>query len=234
MTLYKLTEFDIPAVIGMQFEISDAAAIAFSQALYDSLAQGLPVDAAMAPARRAILAVHTGIAFGTPVHFLRATESRLFDLEPPSQQLHVAEPAIDESVAEGQATTYPRALGLGAPLPSSIDVGSDGRSARDSRGEGSDRAAELIIRGMKARSWRLTGPGGTHEIHYRLKSITEELVVDGERTVTSGGLGKKPITFNLKEGGREIPGQLYVRLKWDNFAVARAEMIIEGRSVYTE
>jgi tetratricopeptide (TPR) repeat protein len=82
----SLLGFDIPAVIGMQFEISDEAAIAFSESLYTGLAQGLPVDAALAPARRAIRAQrHT--EFATPVLFLRATDAGLFDLPPGPAQM---------------------------------------------------------------------------------------------------------------------------------------------------
>jgi CHAT domain-containing protein len=76
----SLLEFEIPAVIGMQFEISDEAAIVFSGNLYTGLAHGLPVDAALAPARRAISAQRQ-TEFGTPVLFLRATDARLFDLQ---------------------------------------------------------------------------------------------------------------------------------------------------------
>jgi WD40 repeat protein len=75
----SLLEFDIPAVIGMQFEISDDAAIAFSQRLYSGLAHGLPIDAALGPARLAISAKRQ-TEFGTPVLFLRATDAQLFDL----------------------------------------------------------------------------------------------------------------------------------------------------------
>jgi hypothetical protein len=75
----KLIEFDIPAVIGMQFEITNEAAIAFSESLYSTLAHGLPVDAALGPARLAILAEREA-EFGTPVLFLRAADARLFDL----------------------------------------------------------------------------------------------------------------------------------------------------------
>lgn len=77
-----LLEFDIPAVVGMQFVISDGAAIAFSESLYSALADGQPVDAAMGPARRAIVA-ESDVEFGTPVLFLRASDARLFDLVEP-------------------------------------------------------------------------------------------------------------------------------------------------------
>ena len=76
----SLIEFDIPAVVGMQFEITDLAAIAFSESLYTGLAHGMPIDAAVGPARRAIMAMTTA-EFGTPVLFLRDGDARLFDIE---------------------------------------------------------------------------------------------------------------------------------------------------------
>ena len=92
-----LVEFDIPAVIAMQFEISNEAAIAFSESLYTGLAQGLPVDAALAPARRAILALREA-EFGTPVLFLRAADARLFDLPPGIDQLPPKPPPGGETL----------------------------------------------------------------------------------------------------------------------------------------
>jgi outer membrane protein assembly factor BamB len=75
----SLLEFDIPAVVGMQFEITDEAAIAFGEEFYRQLAHGLPIDAALGPARRAIVAADKGAEFGTPVLFLRAADARLFE-----------------------------------------------------------------------------------------------------------------------------------------------------------
>ena len=76
----SLVNFDIPAVIGMQFEITDDAAIAFSESLYTGLARGLAIDAALAPARRAIIGAMMANEFGTPVLFLRDGDARLFDI----------------------------------------------------------------------------------------------------------------------------------------------------------
>ncbi|WP_353828220.1 CHAT domain-containing protein [Agromyces sp. SYSU T0242] len=76
----SLVGFDIPAVIGMQFEITDDAAIAFSDSLYAGLARGLPIDSAMAPARRAIVGAMKESEFATPVLYLRGQDSRLFDI----------------------------------------------------------------------------------------------------------------------------------------------------------
>ena len=70
-----------PAVIGMQFEITDEAAIAFSGRLYAALATDFPVDAALAQARRSIFAAGNDIEFGTPVLFLRGADARIFDVD---------------------------------------------------------------------------------------------------------------------------------------------------------
>lgn len=95
----SLIEFDIPAVVGMQFEITDLAAIAFSESLYTGLAHGMPIDAAVGPARRAIMAMTTA-EFGTPVLFLRDGDARLFDIEYPK-------PAIGARPAEPQPAEQP-------------------------------------------------------------------------------------------------------------------------------
>jgi hypothetical protein len=84
----SLVEFGLPAVVGMQFEITDDAAIIFAERLYTALGQGFPVDAAIAHARKAIFAAGHDVEFGTPVLFLRTTDARLFDIEPASPQQH--------------------------------------------------------------------------------------------------------------------------------------------------
>ncbi len=71
----------LPAVIAMQYEITDRAAVEFSQALYESLADGLPVEAAVTEARKAIsIGVANSLEWGTPVLYSRASDGLLFDL----------------------------------------------------------------------------------------------------------------------------------------------------------
>jgi hypothetical protein len=67
----------IPAVVAMQFPISDAAAIAFSRAFYRRLAASDTVDAAVTEGR---LAVHrlANREWATPVLFERLTSGKLF------------------------------------------------------------------------------------------------------------------------------------------------------------
>jgi hypothetical protein len=76
-----LIRCQIPAVIGMQFEISDKAAIAFSSRFYDAIARSKPVDEALDDARRAIHAAQNGGSeWGTPVLYLRAQNGNLFNI----------------------------------------------------------------------------------------------------------------------------------------------------------
>lgn len=73
----------IPAVLAMQYEITDRAAIEFSRSFYEAIADGLPVDAATAEARKAVsFAVTNTVEWGTPVLFMRSPDGRLFHLQP--------------------------------------------------------------------------------------------------------------------------------------------------------
>jgi CHAT domain/SIR2-like domain len=76
-----LVQRDIPAVVAMQFEISDEAAIVFAGGFYESLTAGMPVDASVGAARLAMLAERSeDIEWGTPVLFMRVPDGRIFDL----------------------------------------------------------------------------------------------------------------------------------------------------------
>lgn len=69
----------IPAVIGMQFAITDGAAILFSKSFYEALADGEPVDRAVWIARNEIHESHNDVEWGTPVLFLRSKDGVIFD-----------------------------------------------------------------------------------------------------------------------------------------------------------
>ncbi len=76
----SLVQREIPAVIGMQFEITDRAAILFAAEFYSMLAEGRPVDAAVTEARLSIFADHNDVEWATPVLFMRVADGRLFDI----------------------------------------------------------------------------------------------------------------------------------------------------------
>jgi hypothetical protein len=75
-----LIERGIPAVIGMQFEITDRAAITFSGEFYAALVDGLPVDAALIEARRAVFFLPNWVEWATPVLFMRVRDGQLFNI----------------------------------------------------------------------------------------------------------------------------------------------------------
>jgi hypothetical protein len=76
----NLSRQEMPAVIAMQFEITDSVAIILAKAFYESLARGTPVDTALAEARLAIFAADDGVGWGAPVLYLRAHDGHLFDI----------------------------------------------------------------------------------------------------------------------------------------------------------
>jgi hypothetical protein len=81
-TAQTLIHQGIPAVVAMQFEISDPAAITFTGELYAAVADGYPLDAALSQARQAIYTDVSEVEWATPVLYLRAPDGRIFDITP--------------------------------------------------------------------------------------------------------------------------------------------------------
>jgi hypothetical protein len=72
-----------PAVLAMQFEISDKAAIAFADELYQSLiVRQEPIDVAVAEARKAVFTEVNETEWATPVLFLRNADGKIFEFDP--------------------------------------------------------------------------------------------------------------------------------------------------------
>ena len=81
-TAATLMRRGLPAVVAMQYAITDRAAIEFAQTFYESLADGLPVDGAVSEARKAIsVNIANSLEWGTPVLHLRAPEGQLFEAD---------------------------------------------------------------------------------------------------------------------------------------------------------
>ncbi|MBN1936714.1 MAG: CHAT domain-containing protein [Anaerolineae bacterium] len=71
----------IPAVLAMQYEITDRAAIEFARSFYEALADGMAIDAATVEARKAIsLALMNTIEWGVPVLHMRSPDGILFNI----------------------------------------------------------------------------------------------------------------------------------------------------------
>lgn len=117
-TAVSLVQQGIPAVVAMQFEITDEAAIAFSSTLYEGITMGRPVDLAVTLARQAILAVRP-TEWATPVLYLRAGDGKIFDL---ADQVIEAPPPppVPTPVAVPQPTPTPAPATQPVPGPEAV------------------------------------------------------------------------------------------------------------------
>ncbi len=84
-----LVQLGVPAVVAMQFEISDEAAILFAEELYINLiGRQDPIDAAVSEARKALfIELDDRLEWATPVLFVRNPDVELFRFEVPEAPL---------------------------------------------------------------------------------------------------------------------------------------------------
>ncbi len=108
-TAQTLIQQGIPAVVAMQFEITDLAAIALTSELYAAVADGYPLDAALSQARQAIYSEVSEVEWATPVLYLRAPDGRIFDVAPTPPA--ASSPAAAASTAAPAAPTETTAAG---------------------------------------------------------------------------------------------------------------------------
>lgn len=96
----------VPAVIAMQYPISDDAALLFAKEFYLKLCRGWSrgqVDAAVSHARNRIhmdMGIGEPLAFATPVLFMRSFTGVIFDLDTEQEAAPDAAPAADPSAWE--------------------------------------------------------------------------------------------------------------------------------------
>jgi CHAT domain/Anaphase-promoting complex subunit 4 WD40 domain/WD domain, G-beta repeat len=79
-TAEKLVREGVPAVVAMQYEITDKAALVFASSFYGQIAQGIPVDRAMTRAREAVKMTNDSLEWATPVLFLSSEETQIFEV----------------------------------------------------------------------------------------------------------------------------------------------------------
>lgn len=108
----------MPAVIAMQYAITDVAALEFTQSFYGAIANRLPVDAAVAEARKAISIQQYGsLEWATPVLYMRAPNGELW----PANQNAKTEGSVSESKDSERGID----TGGGAYIGGSLSVGGD-------------------------------------------------------------------------------------------------------------
>jgi hypothetical protein len=121
-----LVRLGIPAVIAMQFEISDPAALVFSQSFYQAIADGLPIDVAMVEARKAMFADGNEVEWATPVLYLRSRDGRVFRKGPVSDAVPKAPeeaklPLLEERARRTSTAAAIRGVTCGGVRETQID-----------------------------------------------------------------------------------------------------------------
>jgi hypothetical protein len=136
-----LVQQGLPAVIAMQFPISDRAAIGLAQEFYGALADGLGVDTALNQARKAIYLQNSVMEWGTPALFSRADDNQLFDV-PGEQQTETKPPPASTSTVVN--------TGGGSYIAGPVNIGQGDFVGRSKHiGRRSDQAA-----GTERASWQ--------------------------------------------------------------------------------
>ena len=108
----------IPAVLAMQFPITDHAAIEFSRTFYEGLADHLPVDIAVTEARHAVrISMPSTLEWGTPVLYLRSAKGTIFA------------PRDEQTGTAGAAAQRPSGIGHPEPGPARSPKTSDRKPA---------------------------------------------------------------------------------------------------------
>ena len=147
-TAATLVRRGTPAVVAMQYEITDRAAIEFSRSFYEAVADGLPVDGALSEARKAVsVAINNTLEWGTPVLFMRSADGVLFRIRRTKRQAKPpAERAITPIAVEPPRSTPASIENIVVDPPVTpvtdalADLPSDPASAQD-EGDAADAAS---------------------------------------------------------------------------------------------
>jgi tetratricopeptide (TPR) repeat protein len=110
----------LPAVVAMQYPITDGAAISMSEGFYTALANNVPVDDALMKARKFISQSKSKIEFGIPVLYMRSADGRIFDVDNPPVPSSSADVPAQPSIEELKQRREEFLLAAEAP-PNSVD-----------------------------------------------------------------------------------------------------------------
>ena len=101
-TAQTLVQAGIPAVIAMQFAITDQSAIEFSKEFYAALVDGYAVDAAVSEARTAIYTRVSPVEWAIPVLYMHSPDGVLFEIRKAMAGVGALEQAERERVERKQ------------------------------------------------------------------------------------------------------------------------------------
>lgn len=186
----SLIQQGLPAVVAMQFEITDGAAIIFAHELYGAIADGYPLEAALAEARGAIRDAGNPTEWGTPVLYSRAPDGHLFHLTTPGKTPNAAR------VAPGDGMRLIENLLAGRPIREEGARAAEGTAAKAAgprpQGEGM-RVIENLPAGRPPRD---EGTGATEGAGAEAAITAEDAALREHAAVK---------TELLAEAGRLVP-----------------------------
>lgn len=222
----SLVACGIPAVVGMQFEITDEAAVTFAEQFYTSLADSYPVDASLAQARRAIWAERHNTEFGTPVLFLRAADARLFDVRPSQPGL----PAIERPAAKPKPKPKPEPEAEPKPKPEA--------SAKPAPPPPSEQPEQWQVEEVEnTRSVRALALRLSHETHFfRIEStfFKGKVILDGKTIGTrQRDAWDGVFEFRLTDGPDQHEGALTIKAGKASLN-ATLQLHVGGRLLYED
>jgi hypothetical protein len=182
----------LPAVVAMQFPMTDATAVEFSRSFYSALAAGLPIDTAISGARQALsVSQPQTLAWAAPVLYLRAADGRLWLPAEPAQAMQpTAPPPPPKRTAQvnaqlhigGNVTGSTIVIGGNAPGAGS---GSAGLAAQELQ------AIEQQMDQLQFALRTLRGQIGTHKLQLaevQLRVVQSELLSVGSGQPANGGV----------------------------------------------
>jgi CHAT domain len=112
-TAAVLVRRGIPAVVAMQYAISDQAAITFARGFYTAIAAQHPIELAVTRARRAVkLGRSNSLEWATPVLYLRSSHGNIFDLTDIAAPPKTISASVEPIPAKLRAHFEPRARGV--------------------------------------------------------------------------------------------------------------------------
>lgn len=130
----KLVQQRIPAVLAMQFTVSDAAAIALAYEFYCALADGVALDEAVGEARKAIYVAGERFEWGTPVLFSRSADRLILDVargkEQPMEQA-TGQPAKQSADKPGERPWWDQVQAGGIQADGDVIIATVGAGARN-------------------------------------------------------------------------------------------------------
>ena len=179
----------IPAVIAMQFEVSDPAALVFSQSFYQAIADGLPVDLAMVEARKTMFAAGNEVEWATPVLYLRSPDGQVF--------IRGQIPEADRQAQEKAGQEAPEETDAFDPIQQGMPAATHDEQDNYENPEGSDAVRDLRL---SPEEWerRAAKLRARHEAHRR--QVEESRKADEEEPATALGAMPGAVTSSSTPG----------------------------------